>query len=345
MNKYQYLKQPGLLYDMVFALKLRFNGERAYIQFKELCPSYTEDERLYQLIISQLDSISDKLSPLFYWQDSPKIHTALLSYIREFWDEFNYTEDNLIDNFYNSLRDVQRLKKFLYTNYISETCPNDINIISFNQIREELFAADLPNEIKLYLMDFLLYGETEIEFIISELKKVQAICEEFYQINSSDIAELVNDFDTDKIETLSNLHAVDINKYDKIYFTYCVIYRAALYGEIHGNEWISFLGIKSDNFITSYSPDIDINLYELGRILYDETRLKILDMLTRKEMYCAEIAKELGLKNNSTLYHLVMMENEKLLTYKKQGKKIVYSINIDYLEAIKKYLNNITIGG
>lgn len=340
-----YLKQPGILYDMMFALKLRFNGERAYIQFKELCPSYSEDERIYQLIINKLSDISDKLSPFFYWRDSPKVFTAMIAYVREYWDELNYKDDDLINNFYESLRNVQRLKRFLYINYISESCPDVIDITTYTEFRNEIFSSDLPNDMKLYLIDFLLYGESEIEFVISEMKKVQVVCEELYKINSDVVNELINRFNDNKIDILSNIHAVDILKYSEIYFTYCVVYRSALYGEYHENEWISFLGIKSEDILSSYNPNIDINLYELGRILYDETRLKILSMLNRKEMYCAEIAKELGLKNNSTLYHLIMMEKQQLIIDRKQGKKILYRINKDYLNSVKNLIDNIITGG
>ena len=70
-------------------------------------------------------------------------------------------------------------------------------------------------------------------------------------------------------------------------------------------------------------------------------------MLIEEDMYCAQIARKLGLQCNSTLYHLVLMEKEGLLTVKKKApfnKKIFYSINRNYIIAIKRYIDTKFIG-
>ena len=52
----------------------------------------------------------------------------------------------------------------------------------------------------------------------------------------------------------------------------------------------------------------------------------------------ADSMAELGLKNNSTLYHLNMMEKQKLLNLIVDGKKIYYQINCNYLNSLQKLL-------
>ena len=169
LSKYVYLKQPGILYDMMFALKLRFNGERAYIVLNKEIPLSTDTEQLYKQVIDKLSNISNKLLPLFYWNELPKKKTGLLDYMRQHMYLLDYTKDDLIDQFYDSLRDVQRLKKFIYKNYISDDCPTVIDITTFSQIKDSLYDSDLPSDVKMYMMDFLLYGENEIDFFIDEL--------------------------------------------------------------------------------------------------------------------------------------------------------------------------------
>lgn len=341
MSDYVYLKQPGILYDMMFALKLRFNGERAIQALNEKVLS-SDTEQLYKQVIQQLADVSDKLLPLFYWNDIPKKKTGLLAYMRQHMYLLHYTEDGLMDEFYDSLRDVQRLKKFIYKNYISEDCPDVIDIGTFGQIRESLYDAELPADVKMYMMDFFLYGENEIDFIISELKKAQTICEELYKIHSDKVEEQIEKFDDKKIEALSKLQMWDITKFSPIYHTYCVLNKYSVYGETYNDDYMAYLGIESDEVILE-NTTIDVNLFELGRILYDETRLKILDMLKEKPMYCAEIAKALGLKNNSTLYHLTMMEKQSLLGLFSVGTKVYYHINVNYLDSIKEIINNIKL--
>lgn len=340
MSKYVYLKQPGILYDMMFALKLRFNGERAYIVLNKDIPLSTDTEQLYKQVIDKLSDVSDKLLPLFYWNESPKKKTGLLAYMRQHMYLLDYTKDGLIDEFYDSLRDVQRLKKFIYKNYISEDCPDVIDLGTFGQIKESLYNAELPADVKMYMMDFFIYGENEVDFIIDELKKAQTICEELYQLNYDKVTEQIERFDDNKIEALSKLQMWDIMKFSPIYHTYCVLNKYSIYGETYSDDYIAYLGIESDDLIYEHIS-ISVDLYELGRILYDETRLKILSMLREKPMYCAEIAKALGLKNNSTLYHLTMMTKQNLLYCYSNGKKIFYRIYPHYLDSLKEYINMI----
>lgn len=341
ISNYIYLKQPGILYDMMFALKLRFNGERAINGLRAQIPSFENVEQIYYRIIEKLKDISDKLLPLFYCDESPRYQTGLLTYMRSNMSGFDYTGDGLIEKFYDSLRDVQRLKKFIYKNYVSENCPEIIDSITFVQIKDEVYSSDLPPEVKMYMADFLLYGEHEIEFFISELRKVQSLCEEIHQINSAKIDGQIAKFDDDKIATICKLKMEDIAKYNPIYHTYCVINMYSVHGEIGNGDYIAYLGINSDQLIYKSINNIDVDFYELGRILYDETRLKILAMLKEKPMYCAEVAKELGLKNNSTLYHLTMMEKQKLLRFVPKGKKIYYYINVHYLDNVRKLVDDL----
>lgn len=344
LNKYIYLKEPGILYDMMFALKLRFNGERAFSGLDDNTPLSTSAEEPYRQVIKKLDDVSDKLLPLFYWNESPKIKTGLLAYMRMNMYRLHYTEPGLIDEFYDSLRDVQKLKKFIYKNYVSENCPDVIDTTTFGQIKEDLLNSALPAEVKMYMTNFLLYSEDEIEFIISELKKAQSICEELHEISIKKIDELIEKFDDEKINTLSKIHMWDIKRFHPIYQTYCALNIFSVYGESYNKDCILYLRIDSDDMICRLTNNnVNIDLYELGRILYDETRLKILNMLKEKPMYCAEIARELGLKNNSTLYHLAMMEKQSLLREIPKGKKIFYYININYLKKLKKQIYDIEL--
>ena len=115
MNNIVYLKEPGILYDMISALTLRFNGERVYLPMRTGTITYEEDEQYYTLIIDKLAGISEKLFPLFYYDRDKKLKTAISVYLHEY---INLTVDGLFDYFYESLHNVERLKKVIYTNYI-----------------------------------------------------------------------------------------------------------------------------------------------------------------------------------------------------------------------------------
>ena len=329
---------------MLFALKLRFNGERAYRQFKESSAAQDENEKFYKQIATKLSGITEKLLPFFYWNDETNNITVLIKYLRENMDYLAYSEEGLIERFYSSLQNINSLKKLLYATYISENCPETFDIASISNIKEKLYKSNLPDNVKLYIIDFLLFGEFEIDIFIEDMRKVETVCRDLNQMYQDEIQRLYEKYSTTQVYQLSRIHCVDILKYETIYVTYCVVARSAVMSEIHDKVFLSIIGINQESFIDNFNT-IEVDFYELGRILYDNTRLKIIAMLSKKEMYCAEIAKNLGLKNHSTLYHLNMMFHQNLISCNKQGKKIYYHINPNYLNSIKKHVDNILLGG
>jgi len=346
LNSCTYLNDPGIFHDMINALKLRFNGERVYIPLRGTSVAYMENEKFYSIIIDRLSHVSEKLLPLFYFDRDKNIKTAINTYISKY---IALTEDGLFDTFYESLRDVNRLKQTVYQNYISAECPEVFDMTTLPLVKNHIFDADLPADMKMYLLNFLLFGESEIEKIIGEFQKAEAFAREIHKIRSNEKAQLVSMYgNNDVMEALNKKLVVDISSYEKVYFTFTVVFTDIIYCETYEKNYLYIVGFSiAKNIDTEnnehFSPNV--NLYELGRILYDETRLKILNMLSKEEMYCAQIAKRLGLKNNSTLYHLAMMEREGLLQQKATTKKIYYHINQHYLNQIKKQINSKLIEG
>ena len=329
-----YLREPGILHDMMFAMKLRFNGERAFPE----SANGSGTTKLCRQAIDQLKDVSDKLLPLFYSSNELQIKTGLLAYMRMFLDEFDYMHDGLIERFYESLCNTDRLKQFIYRNYISGDCPEHMDFSEFARIREAVLNSVLPADVQLHMINFLFDGQNEIDLIIRELRKAQQFCEDLHRLNEDRIHTLISQFNDEKLSALGRMQMWDIRKSDPICHTYCVLHACSAYGETRDGAYLVYLGIDGDEVIRDFT-EIGIDLYELGRILYDETRLKILDMLQKKPMYCAEIARELGLKNNSTLYHLNMMEKQKMLLLMHDGKKIYYRINSNYLSSLRTYID------
>ncbi len=338
MSKYTYLSEPGILYDMLFALRLRFNEERALPSLLEGPADQAKSEKFYRHLIDQLSFVSDKMLALFYWNHKTDTKTGIVTHFWNNIDQLKFYEEGFIERFYESLYDIDRLKKTLYANYISKDVPEIFDINTFCEVRETVYATSLPSDVKLYLTDFFLFGEKEIDGFIADLRKTEEICREMNRRHEEKIKNAFSEFDESTVAQLSKIHCIDVSKFHRIHVTYCASSRESITGKFYGEKWISFIGIDQLNYIRTYCND-EINWYELGRVLYDENRLKILKMLRTKKMYCAEIAKELGLKNNSTLYHLEMMGTQGLLSSNKNGKKRLYFINPHQINAIINYLN------
>jgi DNA-binding transcriptional ArsR family regulator len=291
------------------------------------------------MMIDKCAFIDNKLLPFFYIHEE---RTLLILLMNDVWEDIADTDKDIIGKFYNILRDTDKITQYIVDFYFPKL---HLNIDDFNfirLIREEIFQSDLPSDVKLYLFNYIVYSKDDTEKLIEQIQKTQILVEELYKIHSDDIDELRRKFsDNRNISNLCQMLTINLTQFNIIYYTYCTIYYYSITIQQHKESWLLILGINSEKTIYAYMPACDINLYELGRILFEETRLNILKMLTGKEMYCAEIAKELGLKNNSTIYHLSMMLTNKLLKTRLIGNKVMYKINDEYLNNIKKLINDI----
>jgi len=75
------------------------------------------------------------------------------------------------------------------------------------------------------------------------------------------------------------------------------------------------------------------------KIIAEENRLKILCMLQKQEMCVCEIWQFLNLSQNLTSHHLKILKDYRLVNSRKEGLKVIYSINKPNL---KKYHNHLS---
>jgi len=71
---------------------------------------------------------------------------------------------------------------------------------------------------------------------------------------------------------------------------------------------------------------------EFCKALSDETRQSILKMLQRREMSVGEIVEGFNISQPTISHHLNVLKNVGLVTSRKEGKQIFYSINQENVE-------------
>ncbi len=71
---------------------------------------------------------------------------------------------------------------------------------------------------------------------------------------------------------------------------------------------------------------------EFCKALSDETRQSILKMLQRREMSVGEIVEGFNISQPTISHHLNVLKNVGLVTGRKEGKQIFYSINQENVE-------------
>jgi DNA-binding transcriptional ArsR family regulator len=72
--------------------------------------------------------------------------------------------------------------------------------------------------------------------------------------------------------------------------------------------------------------------------LSDPTRRKILELLKRKDMPVGEINKYFNITPPSLSHHLNVLKQADLVTYRRKGQELIYSLNLSVFEEVAKLL-------
>lgn len=84
-----------------------------------------------------------------------------------------------------------------------------------------------------------------------------------------------------------------------------------------------------------------LNLREFLKAISDTNRLRILCLLTKKELCVCEIFEALKLPQNLVSHHLAKLEKLSLLEKRKEGTFIIYNVNQKTLGQYKELFNRI----
>jgi len=87
-----------------------------------------------------------------------------------------------------------------------------------------------------------------------------------------------------------------------------------------------------------------LKLKEFLKIVSDTNRLRILCLLTKKELCVCEIFEALKLPQNLVSHHLAKLKKLSLIEEKKEGTFVIYSINQKSLKQYKALFNQIIKG-
>ena len=78
-------------------------------------------------------------------------------------------------------------------------------------------------------------------------------------------------------------------------------------------------------------------LAEFYKVFGDITRLRILEVLLKKERMVNEIAEELNISQSAISHQLRLLRNLNLVKTKKIGQNVSYSISDDHVKVILEY--------
>jgi DNA-binding transcriptional ArsR family regulator len=90
--------------------------------------------------------------------------------------------------------------------------------------------------------------------------------------------------------------------------------------------------------------DFDIETKAIGEIckaLGHPTRIQIMTLLWKKNnRTCGEIVELIPLAQSTISKHLLELKKANLVIIKNEGKRVVYSVEVDSIQMLKKYLSS-----
>jgi len=75
------------------------------------------------------------------------------------------------------------------------------------------------------------------------------------------------------------------------------------------------------------------------KVLCDETRLRILSLLSSREMSGCEINRSFCCSQPTISYHMKLLVDAKLVDARKEGCSVIYSVNADIWPHLESLLN------
>lgn len=81
-------------------------------------------------------------------------------------------------------------------------------------------------------------------------------------------------------------------------------------------------------------------MFDVYKAISDETRRKILDLLKDKDMTVGQIAEHFNISQPSISQHLAILKNSGLIESSRDGKYIIYSLNLTIFQELLGWIIN-----
>lgn len=79
----------------------------------------------------------------------------------------------------------------------------------------------------------------------------------------------------------------------------------------------------------------------LMKALSDETRVNILDMISMEELCACKILEEFNITQPTLSYHMKILNDCGLVTSRKDGVWMKYTINMENIHTLREFFNSI----
>ena len=340
MNKIQLLKEPGYIYDLNFIFCLKFNTQ-LYIDALPNDNKKEENVKFFKEILSRFTHIPNDLYIFFHALDSGRAFLPTF-YFNPYKNQFATTY-----NFKYLQKEISDQHKLIYNLikfYFYELDDDEIEkCVSSNRIFSHIKSSEYSDEEKTKLYEFFFDPSSYIQTLQCELISKDFLLSEYYKDNYQKIIEVFNKTTYELLcDQMSGMKDIAfIENESNLYVSYCILNRFCINHFPMEEGFMSLLGYQYVNilaFVKNQNKEPD--LCGFGMALCEESRIKILNfLLEREEVTCKDLEKEFSFSGSTAYHHINIMTKSGLVKTRNEGKTILYSINIKYINNIIDVLN------
>ncbi|MBQ2734749.1 MAG: winged helix-turn-helix transcriptional regulator [Clostridia bacterium] len=341
MPQLKLLKQPGYIYDLIFAFYLKFNTEYSLEQLND-GEMRGETEALYEQIVKEFAPIPDDLYVFFHVAKNGRCFLA-----KEYFDRYrkhfatNYGMEFLQQKLSEQPKVVKRLLQFYFhslTNEELEECLKS-NIKVFDLIKH----SDYSFEEKSRLYEFFANPASYIQMLQYELLAKEVRLATYYEKNYHRIFEAYNALTVDLlVEQLSPIadYSFFKNEAQQWYLSFCLLNNACIKAVLADDGGVGIFGIDYLSSIARLqAKKTVVKLYEFGSALGEESRMQMLDLMLEKgEITCKDLERIFHFSGSTAYHHLTILLRSGVIKSRTEGKVVLYRINRKHFDETLKVL-------
>ncbi|MBU9714364.1 ArsR/SmtB family transcription factor [Evansella tamaricis] len=258
-----------------------------------------------------------------------------------------YADIHTFLSFLHQLNDEDLYFAFTHTGY----GPEKERMIDFkdpNEVISFLKELNLPEQEKWKLSYLIFDGERTKTRLI---KLIERFYYQYYQpmekfSNSKQLdhaglleGELNQGNDTYFRELLSQ-HGIEWSKTKDIHFFVSYFFDTSiLFADVHKNNMDITAFILGTNHYNVFNVGRgEKETLEAIRIITDEKRFKVLQLLKVRPLYGYELAQELGVSNSTVSHHLSTLVKQHLVRSIRRENKVYFEVNRDEIQNILRQL-------
>lgn len=349
-TQYTYVPEKGKMFDFFAVLNLSTRFDRIEEYFSEMGSS--------EIISNAYARVLDRIRSNFYgvrlfWEPVNKKNSFFCS-------TFGYIliRAESIDEVINAFKtyDCNKLMVDLISFYDTENNFSDNfykKLIENDDLLYEFVnGLNIDAEVKVEMLDFVKHPQRFVDRLVTLYDMVLGEIDKEYEFNKEFIEDYYKEVGSELDEKFKNSSKTNdpifkniLDKYDhqEIQFSVTLFTPYSIQYLYNTEKLIVYIGYEYEK-MWDYYYQLEEDTIGIFKAFSDETRVQILDLVSRRTLSAGDISRELGVSPSSLSHHLDVLSYGNIVDRAAKGKRSMFSINrnaiLQAINQLKKLINS-----